>query len=299
MTTSVIGGGFRFSVPAVGGNWSWEVAVNNIINNGQKMSIRDIRTPFGPIYTTEIPIPDSIILAMADSVSQFQQQLNPQISLISSATYSVTVTENDPASNIATNLFENVGQLGSYMTATSVPDSPWLSVYPPSVSGIMKNGQGQSAITITPTLMFAVSSPYVGHVNLQDSANPPNVIPVTFNVTVLPRPVIGISTLTVFLSYSISTGPGPSQTVVITNTGPGTSLLSFDLVRVYNRSLWLDIAPTSEANVPSAGTVNVIFSVDTHHLPALPGVYTEQCQIVSENAINSPQTISVTLTASV
>jgi hypothetical protein len=295
VNTSVIGGGFRFSSPAVGGNWSWEVAVQNIVNSGQKILVRDIRTPFGPIYTTEIPIPDSIILAMADSVSQFQQQLNPQVFLISSATYFVTVTEDDPVSSIATNLFENIGQLGSFMTVTSVPDSPWLTAYPPSVSGIMKNGQGQSAISITPTLLLATSSPYVGHVNLQDNANPPNIVPVTFNVTVLPRPTIGVSVSTVNLFFSMTSGAGSSQTVVITNTGPGGSLLTFNLVRVLNRSSWLDINPVSEANVPSAGTVNVIFSVDTNHIPGLPGTYSEQILIQSDNATNTPVTILVSL----
>lgn len=294
--TSVIGGGFRFSVPATGGDWSWEVAVNNIRGDGQKINIRDIRTPFGPIYTTEIPIPDSVILAMADSVSQFQQQLSPQVFLLSQSSYTLTVTEADPASQIATIIFENVGQLGSYMSVAVTPDSPWLTANPPSISGIMKNGQGQSSIQIAPASMLAVNSPYTGHVNLQDNANPPNTVQVTFNVTVLPRPTIGTSTLNINLSYSMTMGAGGSQTLVITNTGPATSLLSFSLSRVLSCSNWLDINPISGNNVPSAGTVNVLFSVDTNHIPALPGTYVETIRISSNNATNSPVDITVSLT---
>lgn len=292
--TSVIGGDFRFSVPATGGDWSWEVAVHNIRGDGQKINIRDIRTPFGPIYTTEIPIPDSVILAMADSISQFQQQLSPQVFLQSQSSYTFTVTEGDPASEIATILFENIGQLGSYMTVAITPDSPWLTANPPSISGILKNGQGQSAIQIAPVSMLAVNSPYLGHVNLQDNANPSNNAQVTFNVTVLPRPTIGTSTLTISLSYSMSLATGNSQTLVITNTGPLTSLLSFAISRIIHNSKWLDINPMSGNSIPSAGTVNVLFSIDTHHIPALPGTYIETVRISSPNATNSPIDIVVT-----
>lgn len=297
MATNVSGGGFRFSIAAYGGEWSWLVAVNNIPNAGQSTQVKDIQSPFGPLALANVPLPGDVVLAMAGSLSEFQQQLNPEIALISPSSFAFTVTEGDPIFNATSITFQNIGALGSYMTAYATPDVSWMTANPPSVVGIGKNQQGQSNIQLIPASMLASSSPYAGHINMQDNANPSNILPVTFNVTVLPRPTVGLSVSQVDLTYTMPTStPGVPVDVVVTNTGPATSTLNFSLARVLNSSPWLSIIPMSGGPLGSGDNVHVVFSVVNTFVPGVPGVYSDTIRVTSPNATNTPIDIPVTLT---
>jgi hypothetical protein len=297
MAINVSGGGFRFSVAAYGGEWSWLVAVNNIPNAGQSTQIKDIQSPFGPFTMANIPLPGDVVLAMAGSLSEFQQQLAPEISLISPSSLAFTVTEGDPILNAASIVFQNIGALGSYMIGYAVPDVPWMTSNPSSVVGLGKNQQGQSAIQVIPAPLLASLSPYTGHINMQDNANPPDVIPVTFTITVLPRPTIGLSVSQVDLTFDMPTStPSAPVDMVVTNTGPLTSTLNFVLAKVLNSSPWLSIIPMSGGPLGSGDNVHVVFSVVNTFVPAVPGVYTDTIRVSSSNATNSPIDLPVTMT---
>jgi hypothetical protein len=297
MTTNIVaGGGFKFSIQSIGGMWSWLVAIDNIPNAGQRTQVKDIQSPFGSFVRANIPLPGDVILAMADSLSDFQQQLAPRVLLISPASFAFTVTEGDPIVDATTIIFQNIGALGSYMNEYSIPDVPWLSSNPPNVIGIGKNQQGQTDIQIIPASMLASSSPYTGHINIQDNANPPNIVPATFNVTVLPRPTVGLSIDHIDLIYYMSThSPGGPQEIVVTNTGPSGSILNFNLTRVLNQSAWLNIVPTSGGPLTSGTDVHVVFSVNSSCIPSLPGVYSDTIRINSVNATNTPIDIPVSI----
>lgn len=271
MATNVRGGGFDSSILSVGGEWIWRVTASNIRGAGQLYQVEDIRTPFGPLYMAAIPIPSEVILAMASSLSEFQQQLQPKIMSTDPSGLSVTVTENDPVLQIGISSFMNIGAYGSFMTVIASPSSPWLSIDPTSVAGIGKNQSASVRVRVDPRIMMAEDSPYVGYINLQDNANPPNLISIPINVIVLPQPVIQLSQATVALSYYLSSmSSGPIGSVDISNAGLVGSYLDFTLAKVLNQSDWLEITPVSATGIPSSGSATITFSLVTDKIPSIP-----------------------------
>ncbi len=297
MGTGVRGGGFTFDVCSVGGMWTWRVTASNVHGQGQLYQVEDIRTPFGPLAATDIPLPGEVVTAMADSLNTFQQQLQPRVQLTSPASLSLTVTEGDVSTSAGSITFTNAGALGSFMNAVGSPDSPWLSADPPSVQGVGKNASAQMGVRVDARTMLATSSPYAGHLNLQDNANPSNVVPVTVNVTVLPKPALTLDTDTVLLTFYLSSGvPGGTASVVIENSGSAGSVLNFSMAKVQNISPWLSFAPVVGSGLPSGGQVTSVFSVVSAQVPHIPGVYTEIIRVSSPSASNGPKDIAVQLT---
>jgi hypothetical protein len=97
------------------------------------------------------------------------------------------------------------------------------------------------------------------------------------------NPVIALSRTTFFFGAFGQTTKTSSQTFLISNTGNGTLNWSAST----NKS-WLSCSPGSGAD---AGAVTV--GVDPSYL--YPGTYTGKVSVSDSNAINSPQTVSVTL----
>lgn len=282
MATRVAGGGFSFSIASVGGTWSWTVAADNVLNAGQFVQVRDVVTPYGPLSVANVPLPGDVVAAMAASLTDFQSQLAPSIYLTSASSFSATVTEAGAAQDVAAVAFLNAGAFGSYMSVTAAPDAPWLSSTPSVVSGLGKNEAGQVEARVSPASMLASSSPYVGHLNLQDNAS--HVVPVTFNVTVLPRPTVGLSPASVSLTYSLTGGSPAPLAIMVTNSGPPGSILNFALAKVQNQSSWLGVAPTSGGPLGSGGFVNVLFSVVLGHAPSIVGTYVETVRLTAPSA---------------
>jgi|GEM_PF-1086384 len=98
------------------------------------------------------------------------------------------------------------------------------------------------------------------------------------------EPFISISTSSLEFSATASGDNLPTQTFQISNSGGGT--LDWNIT---DDASWLSCSPTS-----GTGNDDIIVSVDSSGLSA--GTYTCTISVSSNNAINSPQTISVTLT---
>jgi hypothetical protein len=62
MATEISGTSIEFSLPSVGGTWSWKVRANNLRAVGQLYEVVDVTTPYGPITTAAIPLPGDVIL---------------------------------------------------------------------------------------------------------------------------------------------------------------------------------------------------------------------------------------------
>lgn len=300
MATSVSAGGFSFDLDSVGGKWYWTVHANNIQGASQVYRVIDIMSPFGRFSDVELPLPGEVVLAMADTLQQVQQQLAPLLALISSPNpVNVTVTEGDPSSFISTVVFQNAGAFGSFLTATATPSAPWLQVGPTIVSGLNKNEQGQFAIKVVPSILLSTGSPYSGNVVLQDNRQPATVITLNFGVIVLPRPAIATNVTQVVLTYSLNLATsGGSQQVIVSNSGPAGSILNATLAKVQNRSPWLQFVPASVGPLASAAFSPVTFSVLSPGVPTTPGTYTETILISSPNASNGNQTVVVSLVVS-
>lgn len=299
MTSTVSGTSVAFSLPSVGGIWTWKVQANNLSAAGQLYEVIDIITPYGPFTSTMIPIPGEVITEMANSIVSIQQQFAPFMILdpLSHTTFSLVITEGDPNSDIGTITVLNAGAFGSFMTVIATPGAPWLSVSPSSVQDIGKNGYAVFDCVLITTPLLASVSPYSGTIILQDNRTPSTFIPIIVNVTVLPRPVITSLPTTVSLVFISSTGtPGGSQSVVISNSGPADSSLSFTLAKL-GSSNWLNFTPTSGGPLVSGGSVTSVFSIVAAAAAGLvPGTYIERVRVSSPNASNSPIDIVVNLT---
>lgn len=299
MAASVQGGGFDFSIPSVGGTWSWRVRAVNVQGAGQSYELVDINTPYGPLVQTMIPLPGDVVLGMADSLSQLQQQLAPLLALLdpSQTSFSAIIVEGQPNLEIASFLVLNAGSFGSFMTVTATPSAPWLKVEPPSMAGLERNEQGTFSVVLLTGSLLESASPYLATVRLQDNRVPATVIDLSFTVTVLPRPVVAVSPLVVnfthYLSTSSSTGP---VTVTVQNAGPANSSLTWSMARVHNTSPWLAFSPSSGGPLASGATQDSVFSVVPSGLPTVPGTYSDQVRVSSPTASNGFVDVQVFLT---
>lgn len=294
--TTVSGGGFSFTKTSVGGVWSWTVRASNIIGAGQSYQVVDIATPFGRMTDASIPLPGDVVLAMAESVTDFQQQLAPHLSLVSGvpSSFSVIVTEGDPASSIGNVSVVNTGAFGSFMDATATPGAPWLTTSGP-VRGLGKNQTGSFNIQILPQSLLSSGSPYSAQVLISDDHG--NIVPITVSASVLPKATILASSLAISLSYSLSTSTASgAQQIDVTNSGLSGSVLYAQIAKVQNCSPWLTVSPVSVGPVASGDSAQVTFSVSIPGVPAVPGTYTETVALSSRGATNSPQNVVVTLT---
>ena len=297
MSTFVSGGGFSYELISVGGKWSWKVTANNIVNSGQYYYVTDINTPFGPIYGTNTPIPGDVVIAMSDAVSSFQQQLSPTLFLVSGNSKSITVSEGDYPSDQDPVVFMNVGALGSLLSVAASSSQPWMTSSPVTINGIGKNQQSSFSISVDPSSMESSNSPYSVVLNLQDASKPLVLVPVTYTVTVLPRPEISIDCSEVNFSYDTASNSVSSPVfVTIMNTGPLTSILSGYISKVQNRSPWLLMDATSFGPVGSGSITPLTMSMNVSGILKAPGLYSETVLISSNNATNSPAQITVKLT---
>jgi hypothetical protein len=297
----VAGGCYGFNIGSVGGTWSWTVQVDNTQGLGQLFKVQDINTPYGSLYTAMIPIPGDVILAMADSLSDVQGQLAPQLALTqgSVSSFNIVITEGDSNVNIGSVGVQNVGSFGSFMVATATPTVSFIQTTPSYIGDLGKNDTGNFDFTLLTGTLLNASSPYMGTVNLQDNRNVPTTVPISFTITVNPRPVISAVPLSLAFTHSLSLGTSSgAQQVEIENVGPASSVLNFTLARVNNNSPWIDFIPTSGGPLNSGDSTLITFSVVKANVPLSPGVYQDTIRVSSPNAANSPVDITVALTVS-
>ena len=297
--TTVSGSGFEFSVESTGGAWSWAVVSKTVPGVGPFYEVCSIRTPWGSLFQTAIPIPAEVILEMANSVAQVQQQLSPLLALVnpSEISFVISMTEGDPNQVIANIPFTNYGSFGSSLTATATPNVPWLKASPGYIGGVGKNEQASFSVTLITGTLLQSGSPYLGVLNLQDNRNPPTVIPIAFSISVLPRPIIAAAPTPIgFVWYGSShTGSGPF-TVTVSNSGPVNSILNWSASKVQNNSSWLAIVPATGGPLASGASQDVQFSLVPTCVPYNPGTYTETVRFSSPNASNNYVDVAVTLT---
>jgi hypothetical protein len=293
---TVISTGNTFRLQSTGGWWTWVVTADNTFGVGQLYQVDGIVTPYGRLVDVSVPIPGDVIAAMADTITQMQQLLAPLLAYVApfTPTFTVTVTEGDPILNVGIIPIQNAGAFGSFMSVVATSDVPWTTASPPSIIGIGKSETAQISVQVSPAALLATSSPYTGHVNLQDNRNPPTNLQVTLNVTVLPRPMIGAAPSPVGLTYSLAahSSGGPAM-LTITNIGPLNSQLTFTAAKLINDSPWLAFTPTGDGPLASGGTSILTLSVVSAGVPFAPGTYVETLRIMSLNASNSPIDVPV------
>jgi hypothetical protein len=295
--TTVSGSAFEFSLESTGGLWRWKVVSQNVSGAGVSYEVSCIDTPWGPLYQTAIPVPADVIQAMAQGIVEVQQQLSPLLALLnpSQVSFVVVITEGDPNLVVADVPFFNAGAFGSSLTATATPSAAWLRADPGQVAGLGKNDQGEFTVTLFTGSLAANASPYLAAVNLQDNRVPSTLIPLTFSVSVLPRPVISLDQMDLSFTWyqSTSSGDGPF-TVNVSNSGPPSSSMDW-VAALLNASRWLSFTPTSGGPLASSASQAVSLSLNPSCIPSTPGTYADKLRFSSPNASNGYVDVQVVL----
>jgi hypothetical protein len=297
--STVASGGFRFQKISVGGTWYWSIEANNIQGANQLYYLKDIRTPFGALTDgVDVPIPGDVVCEMASSLANFQQQLAPLLVLVSGqqTTFNVTITQGDPSSSVGSINFMNAGALGSFMTASATPAVPWLSASPTTIPGVGQNQRGQFGLILNPAILTTQTIPYTGIINIQDNRPIPTIIPITVNVTVLPPPIIDVSTTCIQLSWTLINGQNSgSQQLTVTNGGPINSILNFTVAKVTNSSPWLSFTPPVVTGLAGGSNAIITFSLNGTAIPQAAGIYFETILISSQNACSVAVQVQLTV----
>lgn len=293
--------GVGFSLQSTGGTWTWQVQSRNIQNFGQLFEVSDIRSPFGALSAISIPLPGDVVQAMSNSITQLSQQVAANITVSSPTppSFFLTISEGDPVTDVGIIVFSNSGAFGSFLNATATSNVPWLTVTPTQILGIAQGQTGQFSVTVDPSQLTAVDSPWNGTITIQDDSDPNILTVIPIVVTVLPAPEIDVIPTSFTLCFNLSSQMGTGgQILTVTNSGPVTSQLEFVLAKVQNTSNWLNVSPVSGGPLATGESVPVTLSLVTSAIPQLAGNYTDTLRVSSVNATNSPVDIPITLEVS-
>ena len=215
-------------------------------------------------YQEEDPDPTVIIptLTRNPSVLSFSAVQNGS----SPAAQSLTITNTGPG----------------VLTWTASSNSAWLTLN--NTTSASGTNLGSVSVRVNPAgLSVGTHSGLITIVGA-GSANSPQTVSVSFDVTAAPTPTIGLSATT--LSFSaIQGGSNPAnKTISISNSGSGN--LSWTAT---GNASWLSLSPAAGTG---AGTISV--SINTTGMT--PGTVNGQITITASGATNTPQTVMVSAT---
>lgn len=205
----------------------------------------------------------------------------PRIGLSGTSLSFATEEEVDPA--IQTVTITNTG--GGTLTWSGSDGAAWLSLAPSSGS----LGQGQSQlvqVSVSPGSLAAGAYETSISVVASEASNTPRSIAV--GLTVIARPRIGLNPGS--LSFSTQRGQNPAAKVLSVKNDGGQTL---NWTATVVGASWLGLS-TSEGSLASGQAQNVMVSVNAASLN--PGTYEASITISAPNALNTPQTVPLTLT---
>jgi hypothetical protein len=299
MTNRVLGGGFEFSVNATGGEWRWKVVTNNSAGASQKYQITDIRSPFGDMRSSDIPIPDSVLDSIHESLNTFREQLRPELLVTTPTNIPIYSSEGSPEVLLSPVMFTNTGALGSVMDVFVTSDVYWLSPVTGFVRGIGKNGMASVQATVHSDTLYSVGSPYVGTLSLSHTGSD-QVVNIIYTVYLSPKPEITLDTAVLNFVYDISSDLASADiSINVMNTGLPDSMLSLSVLKSINNSPWLIITGGEMENIPSGYSQTVMFSIDKSMVTKRPGYYQESLLFkATNNESTTPITVPVLLIVS-
>lgn len=284
---------YQFQVSLASGAWKWTTRVD-VSGSQVATQIRDVISPFG-LLRDSIPIPGEVAQAMAESIEQVVNTYAPSI-LLSPTTLSFVVDEGRGGSAAQPVQVTNNGILGSLLSVQVTASAPYLAATPANVSGLASNVSGTFCVSVDSTDLVAAASPYTATLKVQGhmATNTPQDIPV--EVTVRPKATIfaGATNLEFHVTAPLNGlyPPVPSQIVALSNSGPGTSVLDYQIRQLVGASWLAAVSPThGQISGSTARPITVLVSPPDG---TLPGIYTETLRI-SGYSTNMIEDIVVTL----
>lgn len=287
---------YQFAVTLTSGTWKWvtRIDVSQAVATTQ---IRDVITPFG-LLRDSIPVPGEVVQAMADSITQVQQAYTPSI-LLNPVLLDFVVDEGRGVSSAKSVQLTNNGVLGSLLATTITSSAPYMFPMPANVNGLVANASGTFEVSVDSTNLLSVGSPYVASLTVQGpgAPNSPQTIPV--NITVRPKATISPSPASMLFNVSApltgSFPPIPSQQLLLSNSGPSTSVLDYQIRKLIGVPWLVSFAPVyGSINGGGAQAITVVVA-PTDGMG--PGTYTETLRITGYSS-NMTEDVTVTLNIS-
>lgn len=284
---------YQFQVTVSGGAWKWTTRIDLSLSVATTQ-IRDVITPFG-LYRDSIPIPGEVVQAMAESITDVLQAYPASI-LLNPLSLDFVVDEGRGVSVPKSVQVTNVGVLGSLLGASIASSASYVAPVPASVNGLGANASGSFDVTVDSTNLLEVNSPYAETLMVQapNTNNSPQTIPV--NIIVRPKATILVAptSLNFFVTAPL-TGPFPtipSQQVLLTNSGPATSVLDYQARKLIGVP-WLTSFSPAFGSVNGGGSQPITVVV-APTMGMLIGSYTEILRITGYST-NLTQDVTVTL----
>lgn len=270
---------YQFKVQTREGYWRWTTRVD-VSGPLPQYEVRDIYTPFG-LMRDRIPLPGTVVQAMAESITELQQAFPPSI-LISPVSLVFVLDEGRGFGDGQSVQVTNNGVYGSLLSAALSTSAGYLKITPPSLGNLSFNESGAFEVAADSTELLASDSPFAATVEVQDptASNNPQVVPIT--VIVRPKATIALSLpMLTFTVVKPPTGPFPaipSQTFQIENTGPVDSELAFLIQKLTGCGTWIVGINPFQGTIPGGGIQPVTVTVAPD--ASLPvGTYTETLRV--------------------
>lgn len=282
---------YKLQVPQ--GYWRWKTRID-VSHTAPFFSVRDIVSPFGQLRDN-VPIPGTVVEAMAQSITELQQALAPLI-LLSPTTLTFTVDQGRGFSESEEVSVTNSGVYGSLLSPTLTTSAPYVKIMPAQLGGLAFSEAGLAQVSVDSTNLLATNSPYAATILVQDpnATNTPQVVSLAVVVRPLAQISVNVTQLTFYASAPLDGpfSPIPAQTVTLSNVGPVGSLLSWQAVKLYDTSWLVSYNPISDELVGGASElVNIVVQPD----PCMPrGTYNEVLRFTGYST-NFEQDVKITL----
>jgi len=285
---------YQFKVQVPQGTWRWTTRVD-VSGPAPVYEIRDIYSPYG-LIRDRVPIPGTIIQAMATTITDLQSAFPPAI-LAFPTSLIFTLDEGRGVGEGQVIQVTNMGVYGSLLSVNMTTSAAYLRVTPTTLGNLSSNEYGTFEVAADSTNLLAVNSPYLSTVVLQDAtaSNSPQSVA----VTVVVRPKATIALLPLVLTFNVVkpvSGPFPvipNQTFTITNTGLPASVLEYLIQKLTGCGTWIvSITPFTGTLAGGASQLVTVTVAPTDSW--LTGTYTETLR-VSGYSSNFHQDIVINL----
>jgi len=230
---------YQFQVSLPCGAWKWVTRID-VSQSTVSTEVRDIVSPYG-LLRDSIPIPGEVVQAMADSIVEMLLAYRPSI-LLAPLTLDFVVDEGRGVSEAKSVTVTNNGILGSLLAVTITSSAAYVAALPANIGGLASNESGRFDVSVDSASLLAINSPYSATLTVQSSSATNS--PQTVAVNIVVRPLSEITVLPTSLTFNVAkplTGPYPpipSQQINLTNSGPPTSVLDYQIRQLVG-STWL------------------------------------------------------------
>jgi hypothetical protein len=202
------------------------------------------------------------------------------------SSYELTFSASEVGSNPSPQVLRIKNSGVQNLTYTIADDAAWLTVNP---TGGTSTGQVlEHVVSVDKTGLTSQTDPYTAKITITSSqaCNNPQQISILLNLGKEPPPEISVTPKDVSFVASVGGSNPPAQTIRVKNSGQGT--LNYTLSE---DAAWLGVNPASGTSTGGENTHSL--TVNTSGLET--GTYTAAVSVIDANAVNSPQTVNVTL----